>query len=362
MNIEEAFSKSYKNKKVLITGLTGFKGSWMAVWLSALGAKIWGASLNYNIKPNLFSNLKIDNLQDDLRIDLTNLEKTKKLINKIKPDYIFHLAAQPLVLESIKNPIKTISSNTITSINILESLRLLNFKTSCIFVTTDKVYENMNINRGYNENDKIGGKDIYSSSKGMTEIAIHSYFYSFLSKKRNIRIATGRPCNCIGGGDWSPNRLIPDLVKSWSKKKVAVIRNPNSIRPWQHVLEPVGGYIYLCHKLSQNKELNGQTFNFGPNYSNNIKVLDVVKKISEEWSFNKYSIKQDRSNIEAPLLKININKSKKILNWKPIWDIDKTLDKTNDWYLNFYEKKNNLNDISKNQILEYQKECSNKWL
>jgi CDP-glucose 4,6-dehydratase len=361
MNIKQELKNTFNNKKVLITGLTGYKGTWMACWLSMLGAKIWGASLENDVTPNIYSYLKIDNLERDIRIDLTNLEKTKEMIKKINPDYIFHLAAQPLVIDSIKNPIKTIYANTITSINILESLREVKKKTICIFVTTDKVYENKNLNRGYHENDQIGGKDIYSASKGMTEIIIKSYCFSFLNNNPYIKVATGRPCNCIGGGDWAANRLIPDIVKKWSSKQKVIIRNPNAIRPWQHVLEPVGGYLYLCYKLKKNDSLHGEAFNFGPSASNNIMVKEILEKMKKDWLFNKYIVHQDKSNIEAPTLKININKSKKLLGWKPVWNIDKTIKKTNEWYKGFYYNDNAVNKITFNQIEQYLEDASLSW-
>ena len=361
MNVEYKFISTYKDKKVLITGHTGYKGAWMAQWLSLLGAKVWGASIDTLASPSIFPLLQIKNLVEDIRIDLKDLEKTQALIKRIEPDYIFHLAAQPLVLESIKEPIKTIYDNTIASINILESLKLVRKKTVCIFVTTDKVYENRNLNRGYHEEDKLAGKDIYSASKSMTEIAIKSYCYSFFSKQSKVKIATGRPCNCIGGGDWAENRLIPDIVRKWNKGEKVIIRNPNAIRPWQHVLEPVGGYLYLAHKLSNDNNLHGEAFNFGPNNSHNIKVEEVLQKMKKDWTFNDYLIEQDTTNIEAPLLKINISKANKVLNWKPVWGIDKTIKNTNLWYLEYYSNQKNANQFTINQILKYQSDASKKW-
>ena len=361
MNIEHEFISTYRNKRILITGLTGYKGSWMAQWLSMLGAQIWGASLDTTTNPNIYSLLNIKNLVEDVRVDLTDLKKTQALINRVEPDYIFHLAAQPLVLDSIKEPIKTIYANTITSLNILESLKKLSKKTVCIFVTTDKVYENRNLNRGYREDDKLAGKDIYSASKSMAEIAIKSYCYSFFSNNPNVKIATGRPCNCIGGGDWAANRLIPDIVKNWNKGEKVIIRNPDAIRPWQHVLEPVGGYLYLAHKLSKDNNLNGEAFNFGPNNSHNIKVKAVLEKMKRDWRYNEHLIEQDKGNIEAPLLKINISKSNKVLKWKPVWGIDKTIKNTNLWYLEYYSNKKNANQVTIDQILEYQSDASKKW-
>ncbi len=361
INIDKQFYQFYKNKRVLVTGHTGFKGSWMVKWLSMMGANVWGVSLKDVSNPNMFNKLNLKNLSGDLRIDLTNLKNTKNIINRVKPDYIFHLAAQPLVLDSIKKPIKTIYANTITTLNILETLKEIKFKTQCIFITTDKVYENININRGYHENDKLGGKDLYSASKGMAEIAIKSYNYSFLKYKLNVRIATGRPCNCIGGGDWSKNRLIPDIVKGWSKKKKVIIRNPNSIRPWQHVLEPVGAYLYLCYNLAKNKSLDGQSFNFGPNSSHNLPVKNIVSKMKKDWEFNKLTIRQDRTDIEAGLLKINCSKAKQALKWKPVWNIDDTLKYTNEWYLKYYKKTDDINKITENQIKNYLKDASKIW-
>jgi CDP-glucose 4,6-dehydratase len=362
MNINKEFEKTYKNKRILITGHTGFKGAWMAQWLSILGAQVWGASIDTLDEPSIYPLLKIKNLVEDIRVDLKDLSETKSLITRIKPDYIFHLAAQPLVLESIKDPIRTIYDNTIASINILESLKLVTKKTVCIFVTTDKVYENLNLNRGYIEDDKLAGKDIYSASKSMTEIAIKSYMFSFFSNIPDIKIATGRPCNCIGGGDWAENRLVPDIVKKWSKAEKVKIRNPEAIRPWQHVLEPVGAYIYLAYKLSNDNSLNGEVFNFGPNDSHNIKVEELLKKMKKDWRFNEYFIEQDTSHIEAPLLKINISKAKKNLNWKPVWGIDKTIKTTNLWYLEYYSNIKNINQYTIDQIIKYQEDASKVWI
>jgi CDP-glucose 4,6-dehydratase len=361
MNIEQEFISTYKNKKILITGHTGYKGSWLAQWLSLLGGEIWGASIDTLPSPSIYPLLKIENLVEDIRIDLKDLEKTQALIKRIEPDYIFHLAAQPLVLESIKEPIKTIYDNTIASINILESLRQVNKKTVCIFVTTDKVYENRNLDRGYHEDDKLAGKDIYSASKSMTEIAIKSYFYSFFSNNPNVKIATGRPCNCIGGGDWAENRLIPDIVRKWNINEKVIIRNPSAVRPWQHVLEPVGGYLYLAYKLSKDNSLNAEAFNFGPNNSHNIEVQEVLNKMKKDWDFNDYSIEQDTSNIEAPLLKINIYKADKVLNWRPVWSIDKTIKNTNLWYLSYYSNQQSANQFTIDQIVQYQSDASKKW-
>ena len=218
------------------------------------------------------------------------------------------------------------------------------------------------MHRGYHENDQIGGKDIYSASKGMTEIAIRSYCFSFLNNNPFVKVATGRPCNCVGGGDWAENRLIPDIVKKWNLNEKVIIRNPKAVRPWQHVLEPVGGYLYLCHKLEKKGNLHGEAFNFGPNKSNNIKVEDVIKKMKKDWNFNKFEIKQDKSHIEAPMLRININKSKKILGWRPVWDINKTIAKTNAWYKEYYANNNSATKITIRQIEQYQNDASKLWI
>ena len=232
------FKKSFYNKTIIITGHTGFKGSWLTLWLKNLGAKIIGISNNIPTKPSFFEETKLKRGIVDLRLDLKNLKKLDLIFKKYKPDFVFHLAAQSLVKESYDFPIKTFQSNTVGTLNVLECIKNLKQKCISIIITSDKSYKNLEIKRGYRENDLLGGKDPYSASKASAELIIQSYINSFFNTKFNNKlIAIARAGNVIGGGDWSKNRLIPDCIKAWSKNKTAIIRNPSSTRPWQHVLE-----------------------------------------------------------------------------------------------------------------------------
>ena len=256
--------KFFKNKTVIVTGHTGFKGSWLTLILIHLGAKVIGISNNIPTKPSFFQSLKLNKKIKDLRADIRDLTKVKKILKKYQPDYIFHLAAQSLVKRSFREPSNTFTTNIVGTLNILESLRSLKKKCVSVIITSDKSYKNFEIQRGYIEDDILGGEDPYSASKGSAELVIQSYCKSFFNKDKK-RIGVARAGNVIGGGDWSKDRLVPDCVKSWSKNKKAILRNPSSTRPWQHVLEAVFGYLTLSIKLKKNIKLHGEAFNFGPN-------------------------------------------------------------------------------------------------
>ena len=352
----------FKNRKVLITGHTGFKGSWLTAWLFLLGAKVIGISNGIPSRPSHYSLLKIKNKIIDKRLDIRNLKKLKIFIKKQQPDYIFHLAAQAIVKKSYDNPLNTWSTNTFGTINILECLKLIKKKCVVILVTSDKSYKNLEIKRGYNENDKLGGDDPYSASKAAADIAIQSYIKSFYSKKRNILIATARAGNVIGGGDWSPDRLIPDCIRSWSKKNKVLIRNPYSTRPWQHVLEAIYGYIILAINLKKNSNLHGEIFNFGPVNSQNYNVIYVVKLMKNYWKSVSWNLSKKRNKFfkETSILKLNSKKAKKLLNWKPVLTFKENIFFVIDWYKNFYSNPREVYNLTINQILRYQKSLSKK--
>ena len=278
-----SFIKTFKDKKVVITGHTGFKGSWLTAFLSTFDCKIFGLSNNIPSSPSHFQLLKFNKKIKNYKIDIRDLKNLKKIIKKIRPDFIFHLAAQSLVKTSYEEPVLTFSTNSIGTLNILESIRFVNKKCNVILVTSDKSYKNLEIKKGYKETDLIGGEDPYSASKGCAELIIQSYIKSFYNNKK-IQIVVGRAGNVIGGGDWSKDRLIPDCFKSWSKKNISLIRNPNSTRPWQHVIEVVYGYILLAKKLDENSKLNGQIFNFGPSYKKNYKVKEILVYFRSLWN------------------------------------------------------------------------------
>ena len=337
-----------KNKKILITGNTGFKGSWLTFVISSVTKNIYGISLKQNINNTMFIRNNISDLiKKQFYFDISNLSKLKKTINQIKPDYIFHLAAQSLVYKSYKKPIETWNSNLLGTINILEILKDYK-KSKNIIITSDKCYKNFELNRGYEENDILAGEDPYSATKSCAEIAIKSYIKSFYDNSNYI--VTCRAGNVIGGGDFSDHRLIPDIVKSYFKKKEISIRSLNSTRPWQHVLEPIFAYLLVAKKI-KNKKVNHQAFNFGPNSKNSKKVRSIIQQIKKKWN-----IKVKKSKLrfkESKLLSLNCKKAKKTLNWKPVLNFEDTIEMTIDWYDQFYKKPKKINELMKLQIQYY---------
>ncbi len=357
MNKINLLKKIYKGKKVLITGHTGFKGSWLSVVLSYLGAKIIGISLDSkNEKGPYFACKMKDKLFIDEILDVRNNDKLKDFINEVEPDFIFNLAAQALVSKSYQNPSETIITNAIGTLNILESIKNLKHKIVIVLITSDKCYENVETFYGYKETDSLGGKDPYSASKACAEIIANCYIRSILNLKKNIRIATARAGNVIGGGDWSDNRLIPDAVNHWQNNKSLEIRNPLSTRPWQHVLEPVFGYLELGAYLNKNKlnetTLGGNSFNFGPRQSDNLTVESLIKIFSSHWNNSKYKILNINQYEEAGLLNLSCDKATKILNWEPRLRIKEALYLTANWYKEQANQKE-MFDFTLKQIEEY---------
>ena len=358
MNLESTF----RGKKVLITGNTGFKGSWLTIWLLSLGAKIYGISLEPPTQPSLFNESKLIELIDHHCINIQDHFKVTNLIKDIQPDFIFHLAAQPLVKYSYENPIETWKTNVYGTINVLDSLRLLNKKCTSVFITSDKCYANSEWVWGYRENDRLGGNDPYSASKGSAEIAINSYKKSFFNNGE-ILIASARAGNVIGGGDWAQDRIVPDCIKAWSKNESVEIRSSNSTRPWQHVLEPLSGYLKLAKELNYNPQLSGNAFNFGPNSNQNYTVIDVVKELSKNWEGSSW--REDQNKIkkvqESQLLKLNCDKALHLLKWNPTLNFEETINLTIDWYYDFYSQESfNTFDKCIKQIKTYSKRSLEK--
>ena len=343
----------FKNKKVIITGHTGFKGSWLTFWLNQLGAKVCGISKDIPTNPSLFKSLKLKNTISDKRLDLRNLNKIKKIIKNFQPDFVFHLAAQSLVRRSYNDPVNTFTTNSIGTLNILESLKVLKKKCNVVLITSDKSYKNLEILRGYKETDELGGYDQYSASKGCAEFIIKSYLKSFYYKKDNLKIGVARAGNVIGGGDWSENRVIPDTFKAWSKNIPVSLRSPNSTRPWQHVLEVLSGYLNFAVGLKNKPNLNGEAFNFGPKNFQNKKVIDVIKEIKKYLPTLKIKINKKRTFSESKLLKLNSSKALKKLNWTNKLTFNETIKMTSQWYVMFYGKKNMV-DFTSEQIKEFE--------
>ena len=350
--LNNLFGGIYKGRKVLVTGHTGFKGSWLALWLKMMGAEVFGYSLASEYEKNHIELLNLD--IDEKIADLRDLDILKNYINKVKPEIVFHLAAQALVRESYLKPIETYSTNVMGTLNVYEACRFSSSVKAIINVTSDKCYENKEWIWGYRENDKMGGYDPYSSSKGMSELLTSSYRNSFFNtnefgKTHNILLASGRAGNVIGGGDWAKDRLIPDIIKAAAIKKVVEIRNPLATRPWQHVLEPLSGYLMLGWKLLENKTEIAEGWNFGPDMNSNISVGEISVLAKEVWNDINIHNNTDTSDYhEANLLMLDCSKSNKLLKWKAIWGIEETIGKTINWYRDFYlnDKVNTQNDIN----------------
>ncbi len=356
-NSSKKFINIFRNKKILITGHTGFKGSWLTLCLKYLGANILGISKNIPTVPSNFVVSNINKNVKSMSFDIKDFNKVKKTVKKFEPDFIFHLAAQSLVGTSYEKPLETWSSNLIGTINILESIRDTKKKITIIMITSDKAYKNIEKKSGYKETDILGGEDPYSASKSSAEFAIGSYFKSFLKNKKNIKLGVARAGNVIGGGDWSKDRLIPDCVRSWSRKKKVLIRNPSSTRPWQHVLEAVWGYVFFASKLKYNKNLNGHAFNFGPKSKKNYSVSELLKMMRKYWSDAHYSYpkKKKKKFSESKLLKLNCTKARKLLKWQSVLNFNETANLTIEWYYNFYFKNKNMEKISQEHIKQYEK-------
>ncbi len=335
----------WKSKKVLITGHTGFKGSWLTLILTEVGAQITGISLEPVNSPNLFDKLNLienSNIQHNI-LNIQNEKNLREIFNREKPDIVFHLAAQPLVRESYEKPLETWNTNVIGTLNLLEATKSFEHKCLVVIVTTDKVYKNREWGFGYRENDPLGGHDPYSSSKAAAELAVSSWRSSFCGELEyqnpNIYISTARSGNVIGGGDWSKDRIVPDFIRGAAKKEKIVVRNPNSTRPWQHVLEPLSGYIKLAEIMdSENKEFCTE-FNFGPNLSSNRSVIALLDKMNNCWPA-KWKIEEKKNSFhEANFLNLRIEKAFNCLDWSPKWDFDETVFKTINWYKLHYEGK-----------------------
>ena len=346
----------FKNKTVIITGHTGFKGSWLSFWLRTLGANVIGISFNIPTNPSNFKTIIGNKYIKSYKCDIKNFLKIKKIILKHKPDFVFHMAAQALVKKSYINPLLTWNSNLLGTVNLLESLRYLKKNCVAVIVTSDKSYKNLEIKRGYVEEDQLGGYDPYSASKGAAEFAIGSFVKSFFYKKSKVKIAIARAGNVIGGGDWSEDRLLPDCIKSWSKGKKVNIRNPYSTRPWQHVLEALSGYILLAVKLRLEPKIHGEAFNFGPKLSHNYSVLSLLKRVKKIWPSILWSTTKNKKKFkESNLLKLNCTKAKKIMNWQSTLSFNENIKMTIDWYKAYYMNKDSkkMRIFSENQILQF---------
>ncbi|MCV9931284.1 CDP-glucose 4,6-dehydratase [Flavobacterium sp. LS1R47] len=349
---------TYKGKKVFLTGHTGFKGAWMLKTLSLLGADIKGYALEPKTKEDLFYLINGNEICDSVIDDLRNKKRLEDEIMDFQPDFVFHLAAQPLVRLSYDIPAETFEVNVIGTANVLDAVHLLNKKCEVILITTDKVYHNNEWIYPYRENDRLGGYDPYSASKACAELVIDSYRNSFFNiKNYNIHkkgIAVARAGNVIGGGDWSKDRLIPDIVKALAAEKPVSIRNPQSVRPWQHVLEPVVGYLLLGAHLMKEPQKYSQAYNFGPQLSDSLPVAAMLKLAIQSWGKGEYVVENiERQPHEAGLLKLDISKAIVELNWHPRMNAEQAVSMTMDWYREFFMNKESISEYIAFQINKF---------
>lgn len=330
-----SFENSYKGRRVLLTGHTGFKGSWLALWLKSLGAEVFGLSLPASTEPNHCSLLALD--IPEFLVDIRDAEAVNHALKQVQPEIVFHLAAQPLVRRSYRDPLETWSTNVMGTAHVLEACRLNDSVRAIVVVTTDKCYQNNEWHWGYREIDRLGGHDPYSASKAGAELVAASYRSAFFSKQNAPLLATARAGNVIGGGDWSEDRLIPDLARAMKKSESLEIRSPNSTRPWQHVLESLSGYLLLGEKLLQGRHEFAEAWNFGPDSEGNQTVAMLLNTLSRHWPEVSWHLSEEPQLHEATLLHLDSAKARQKLGWKPVWRFDQAVEVTADWYRSFQE-------------------------
>ena len=329
VNFETLFGGIYKNKKIVVTGHTGFKGSWLVLWLEKMGAQVYGFALKDEAENNHLDLLKL-NIHSEIG-DIRNYDNLSKFISKVQPEIVFHLAAQALVRASYDNPIETYSTNVMGSLHVFEACRKTASVKAIVNVTSDKCYENKEWIWGYRENEAMGGYDPYSASKGCAELVTASYRNSYFNNENyknthHTLLASGRAGNVIGGGDWAVDRLIPDIIKATSKNEKVQIRNPKATRPWQHVLEPLSGYLNLGWKLLQEEVVFAEGWNFGPDNDSNLSVNEVINLSKKQWDTIDIEFSSNlQDHHEANLLMLDCSKANKIMKWSPVWDIDDTI-------------------------------------
>lgn len=356
-----AFGNIYKDKRVLLTGHSGFKGSWLAHWLLQLGAEVTGYSLPPPTAPALFDQIGLATRMDHIIGDVRDLAALRDVVDHVKPAFVFHLAAQPLVRLSYLQPVETYSTNVMGTVNLLEAVRLTGHNCAVVVVTTDKCYENREWVHSYREEDSMGGYDPYSSSKGAAELVVAAYRRSYFSSPGClIRVASARAGNVIGGGDWALDRIVPDCIRSLTAGSAIPVRNKVATRPWQHVLEPLGGYLWLGAALAQPallperpQTLFQSAFNFGPTLDSNRTVLDLVREIHKHWPGDWNDLSDPNAPHEAKLLNLSIDKAHHLLQWRPIWNFSETVHRTTHWYKECHDAPQYSLKITNQQIEQY---------
>ena len=347
------FNKTFEGKRVWLSGHTGFKGSWLSEWLLDLGAVVHGYALAPDTKPSLFEQLGLAPRLEHEVADIRDSDTVKKSIQNFRPDFVLHMAAQPLVRRSYMIPVETYETNVMGTVNVLEALRFISHPCAVVIITTDKVYENQESGRDYEETDPLGGHDPYSSSKAMAEIATAAYRNSYYQKGW-VRVASARAGNVIGGGDWAEDRIVPDAMRALDQGETIAVRNPKAVRPWQHVLEPIGGYLTLAASLAKDP-LVAQAFNFGPGTEANRKVEDLVDEVLKYRQGDWTDASDHTAPHEATLLNLSIEMAGKILRWKPKWNFEETIKYTVTWYDQVNSRKVTPLEITRRQIAEFQR-------
>jgi len=352
------YGNVFTEKKILITGHTGFKGSWLTSWLLKLDASVCGVSIDVPTSPSMFEILNLHNKIEHNICDIRNYERLQDIIIKYQPDFIFHLAAQPIVSRSYFEPLNTISTNVIGTTNLLDISRKLDRKCCIIIVTSDKCYNNNEWVWGYRENDRLGGDDIYSASKAACEILFNSFSKTYFNPEDSkVSIGSVRAGNVIGGGDWAKDRIVVDCVRSWTDSRSVVIRCPDATRPWQHVLEPLSGYLLYAHDLYTNKISSGESFNFGPSSEENISVVDLINDLYSKFNvpgiLEPYEVVDKIAFNESSLLRLNCDKALSLLKWRSNFEYSRTIDFIADWYNKFYYDDIDMYDFTLSQIEFY---------
>ena len=347
----------WQGKRVFLTGHTGFKGSWLALWLHSIGAIVRGYALSPPTSPSLFEEAKVDQVVDSQIGDIRDLDGLRESMVAFSPDILIHMAAQPLVRLSYQEPLETYDVNVMGTAKVLEAARSCPNLKSVVSVTTDKCYENKEWVWGYRENEPMGGYDPYSSSKGCAELVTSAYRRSFL-QERDVGLASARAGNVIGGGDWADDRLIPDILRAFEKGEPVVIRNPASTRPWQHVLEPLSGYLVLAQKLYEQPGRYAEGWNFGPNDEDARPVDWILKHMVEKWPGSQWQLDESAHPHEAGYLKLDISKAKAKMGWQPTWRLEQTLEKIVKWHQAWLDKQD-MQVICLQEINEYMRDMKN---
>ena len=349
------FADVYRGRRVLVTGHTGFKGSWLAVWLKHLGAEVAGYSLSIPTQPSNFDILSLEKHVRHYTGDIRDRAAFNGAVDDCRPEIIFHLAAQSLVRRSYADPVLTFETNAMGMVSVLECVRTRPWIETVVLITSDKAYRNGEWCWGYRETDALGGHDPYSGSKSCAELIAHSYFHSFL-KRGPTRLATTRAGNVIGGGDWADDRIVPDCVRAWSGSRAVAVRSPQATRPWQHVLEPLSGYMWLGARLFASQPgLNGEAFNFGPDANVDQTVAQLIEAMSARWPGVRWEVPQgfERGGHEATLLKLSCDKALFHLKWRAVLQFSETVEFTVDWYRNWHEGKIDMYQYSRQQLDRY---------